>query len=440
MFFITIFILFLFLIVGKKIFLRIFNPLSVYSIIWIWMLSLYELKLMPYQDLSFITWYLIIFSFLAYALGIITVYFARSSFEKNNNVMGKQTIRLLLFSDDGNTLKWAIILFGIIGLINALHTWSVLIKMFGGVGAVFLAASDIYSLRVHSKIEGIVPYFQVFSLIGIFLAGLYSAYKRKLSIIAILPLLGYMLKSLAMFARIGMLLGLVSFLTSYLLAKYYLLKDPDAKKESKSRNFIIISFVLIIVIAGAVAVRSFRGTYEKYKGTSRSLSSLRTNVFFSPSIYIYLSSHVGVLDKYLQSEKENNRFGETTFAAFYNFFSKFELTEKVPFDKKGYYIPMWTNTGTFLRDLHADYGDWGVFLILYFLGLTTSFFWFAFFSTGKLKYFVLLVYFFIIIEISFFSLIVTGADFILSLIFLLFCIPAIEKRALKVNKQVALNG
>jgi oligosaccharide repeat unit polymerase len=386
---------------------------------------------MPYNKLSSETWFLIISSIASFALGVFTIHAARSSMGVNNNVFQFRIRKEIDLSYSEKTLKISIIIFGLIGLINAIHTWIVLINMFNGIGGVFLAASSIYSMRVHSKIEGIIPYFQVFSLIGIFLSGIYSAYKNKFSMISLLPLLGYFLKSLALFARIGMLVGIACFITSFLLTKLFLLRYPGKKEKRVFGSSAVIIVAIILVILGAVTVRSTRGTYENFKGTNKTLSSLKSNVFFSPSIYLYLSSHVGVLNKYLLLEKESNRFGETTFAPIYNLLSKYNLTERVKFDKRGYYIPMWTNTGTFLRDLHADFGVWGVFIFIYLLGLFTTYFWFAFFTTGSLKFLVLLSYGFMIIEISFFSLILTGADFVMSLIFLIIYTHLLEKRSLR---------
>lgn len=62
---------------------------------------------------------------------------------------------------------------------------------------------------------------------------------------------------------------------------------------------------------------------------------------------------------------------------------------------------MWVNTGTYLREIHADFGIAGIFLIPYLLGLTITFLWFKFYKSPNLIILMFLVYLFIIIGFSF---------------------------------------
>jgi len=427
------------ILLGKHLFHKWFNNISLLSFIWFILLFLYEAKLLPYHNLKSLTWFYIICFFLIFLAGVLTIFAARKSLGLDNDILNKGSNTLMIFQDEGKTLRTAIIITGLIGLVNAIQSWIVLLNMYGGFAQVFLSANEIYRMRINSKIEGFIPYLQVFSIIGIFLSGMYSAYKNKISIIAFIPILAYTLKSLALFARIGMLIALVCFLTSYILTKIYLNKRQSVISRFSFKNVLVILIVVLFIMLTSSLVKSFRGTYERYKGSSPVLTQLSDNILFSPSVYLYMSSHIGVFNEYLEKGTEKTRFAETTFSSVYNLLAKFELTERAAFDKPGYFIPMWTNSGTFLRDLHGDYGEVGMFIFIYVLGLLSTYYWFLFFIAGKLTSLVMLVYSMIIIQMSFFSLVLQGADILLSLIFLLFLLPLLEK-FVKKRQSLTVNG
>jgi oligosaccharide repeat unit polymerase len=431
---------FLLTLLGKYLFKKWFNNLSLLSAVWFVLLFSYEARLLPYFPLSSYTWFVVITSISVFLVGVLTVFAARRTQGLDNAVTEKGADLMHIFDDKGKILKYAILITGTIGLANAIHSWIILLSMYGGVAQVFLSANEIYRMRLNSNIEGFIPYLQVFSLIGIILSGMYSAYKNRISLLTLIPLFGYILKSLALFARIGMLLALVCFISSYIITKIYLHKNLISVVRFRLRSFLVIVMVFVFVLLGASLVKSFRGTYERYKGADPILKSMSDNIFLSPSIYLYLSSHIGVFNQYLIQEKEKTRFGETTFSAVYNFLAKFELTERAAFDKQGYYIPMWTNSGTFLRDLHADYGEVGMFIFIYLLGLLSTYFWFSYFSTGSLRSFVVLVFSMVIIQLSFFSLVLQGADILISLILLLIALPWLEKLVSRRSILQAPNG
>ena len=123
-------------------------------------------------------------------------------------------------------------------------------------------------------------------------------------------------------------------------------------------------------------------TSESYEGTSNELRQFKDNLIISPSLYLYLSSDVGVLSQYLRSEgtsypeMDYTQFGQNTFLPVYNFLSKFGFIDRVSGYQRGYFIPMWTNTGTYIRELHADFGITGILLGPYLIGLLIT--WIAF--------------------------------------------------------------
>ena len=73
---------------------------------------------------------------------------------------------------------------------------------------------------------------------------------------------------------------------------------------------------------------------------------------------------------------EHPRFGENTFAPIYGILARIKVVEPPDWFQRGYNVPMWSNTATYLREIHADFGYIGLALFPYLLGLVTTFFWF----------------------------------------------------------------
>ncbi len=414
------------LLISKMLFKRVFNHLAIFVTVWSWMLIFYNFKLLPYPALTTSTWSVILIAFFSFLLGTYTVFAARKSLNFSNDLKLHST-KLQLFNDKGKLVKRIIIVFGFIGLFSALQNWYVLIAKYGSIVKVFLSANEVYNFRQDNAIPGVIPYIQAFANAGIILGGLYSAYKNKITLWLAIPFVAAVLKSLAMFGRIGMLIALVELLVSYYIGKYAFHKI-EFSKAAKFRKALSIIFLAAVLVGSASSIRAFRGTYEKFKGTNVKLNTMKDNIFFSPSIYLYMSSHVGVLDAFLKNQTEETSFGENTFAPFYNLFAKFGFTKRVSYNQKGYYIPMWTNSGTILRDFYADYGVMGISLLPYFLGLFGSYFWFKFYSTGKAIYFVLIVHLYTVIMLSCISSVTRGADWFVSLGVLSFTVMFIENR------------
>ena len=70
--------------------------------------------------------------------------------------------------------------------------------------------------------------------------------------------------------------------------------------------------MIVLIIGSTSVIRVSRGNYENYLGASNKLNKLKSNFIISPSIYLYLSSDVGVFSKYLQIDNEHTKFAINT--------------------------------------------------------------------------------------------------------------------------------
>lgn len=400
LFILLFFIYFLSLLLSKYYFKNWVNPISIYATIWFFMLVFFHIKLFHYHDLTWQTWVVIGFSYLSFLLGILTVYSARSLKVPIDKRTESNQEHLFHFIERNNKkIKYVAYLFGFLGLAGAIQHWMVLLSMYHSIPEVILNLARIYQLRVEGEIEGVIPYISIFTYVAIFFAGIYSAYKGRLTFVALLVLLALTLKGLANAARATILLGMVEFVITLLLTRY---KLKMSKPQLPRKGLIISSIaILSIFLFALIFIKSFRGITEDVQGETIASRSLKENVLFSPTVYLYMSGHLGNLNAYLSSEGEDTGVGENSLLFVYNILSKFDITDEPRGYQKGYFVPMWINTGTFLRELHADFGLGGMYLFLYSLGLFISYLWVGFYEENRIGFLSALVYLLLIIFFSF---------------------------------------
>lgn len=422
---------------ARRIFQKWFNPISVYSFAWFFVLSLYELKLMSYISLSSLTWFTIIIAFLAFSLGSLTIVVSYKYYKPKNFYANNSKTNDAIFEDDGKIIKNAIILFSIIGFLAAIQHWYILFQKYGSLAEILFNANKIYRLRTEGKLDEVWGYIFIVPYAGIFLSGLFVAFKSKLTYVAILPFFAIVLKELANISRAGMLIAFFLFISAFFLYRNRM-NSSQKKISLKSKLKILFSVIVVafLIFAAATIVKTSRGAFESFSASSSTLKKYKEGIIFTPSVYLYFSSHVGVLSKYIDDDFESKTgFGEFTFQPIYNFLSKFELVKHPPFYEKGYFIPMWTNTGTYLRYIHADFGEVGILIFPYFLGFITTFYWFRYYKTQKLIYLVFLSYLFVLIMYSFVTIISRTATWLLSLLLTGATVYLVELYLFKFNKS-----
>ena len=395
---IIILLLTLLLIMGKQIFGKWLNPLSIYILPWSMMLILYDLNFLRYYELTSMTWLVAGAALFSFICGILLIKILHKP---------SDSVKQYVFVNNVNILKYVIIIFASIGLIDVIVHWSVLFKMYGSLPGIIIHANEIYRLRIENKIPGIIPYLVGFSYSAVFFAGVYSAYRGRITMISVFPLLDVVLKEIANVGRSGILLAFLIYLLSYFFAGHVLKSAGKLQRKKISIRTQILSIVTVIVIlvTGASVVRSIRGTYENFAGASKALSKTRGGLVITPSIYLYFSAHIGVLNQFLKDQNVNKGFGENTLLTAYSILSKFDLVERPSDYQDGYRVPFWTNTGTYLRELIEDFGYVGIFVFPFLLGMSAMFSWFRLSEKKDLLSLVLLTYLNSIIGISFLMMI-----------------------------------
>ncbi len=413
-------------VLGKHIFKKWVNPLSLYVVIWYFLISFYHIKLISYIDLSYTTWFVITITYLSFLFGIITFFMAKESFGKKNILSEQNSFdnnEPVLFRKSAVS-AYLTLGFGVLGLLGALQAWSVVLSIYGNVVNALLNLGALYQMRVHGELKGIIPYTTGFLYISIFFAGINSGVKGRITLISVLPLAALIIKEVAEVGRAGILFGFAEYGFAFLLILY------KKKKKKKGFNYKLAISVLLAIslfIASVTFIKNLRGTTDLFTGKTRSMKKLENSVFLTPSVYLYLSGHIGVLNKFLEKNDEEKRFGESTFQFVYNILSKFDLVKKPEIYQKGYYIPIWMNTGTFIRELLADFGVSGLLLFMYFLGIFISLAWHNYFSGDNITYLIILVFLSLIIFFFFLFIITRMANWYLSFLSIFIICKIIQK-------------
>ena len=179
---ITIIIFVFSLLLGKVLFDRWFNHLSLYVSVWAPMILLYEMKLIRYNDLTPSTLTIIFLSYFCFLIGILTYVSTREKTNDKATIFKSNNIDWLI-NNNGGKLRLLAWVTSLIAIAAVIQNWMVLIKMFGDVTAVLINASVVYRLRIERKIEGQIPYLFLFGYVSVFFAAMYTALKNKFSLI-----------------------------------------------------------------------------------------------------------------------------------------------------------------------------------------------------------------------------------------------------------------
>jgi len=350
---------------GLRVYGRWINHITIYGIVWGTQIVLFQLRLIKYYDFSPETTFLI---FGAWAVFVVSSLTFKTFYSGNVPATRERTHEGVGF------LTPVLVTFTLVGAIGTYQHWLVLIRLFGSIKNVIISGNVLYTLRTReSGIPGMWPYVDSFGLAADFLGGYFAAARGRPILLAMIPIVVQIANAISGFGRSGLVIGLILWGTAYFV--------PQANKRTRDwkslrKRFLLVTSVLLISALGMELIREYRGTNESFAGETGSLSKAKGVAFIAPSVYLYLSSDVAVLNKFLDyefsGETENTPVGANTFAPFFRLFSKYGISDYVREYQKFYNVPVGTNTGTYLRELYADWGIGGTMLAVYVIGALCS--------------------------------------------------------------------
>lgn len=351
-----------------------FNHVSLYTAIWSVSVMLFEWRLINYYPFELETWVVIIQCWLLFVVGAMTVVacqppIRRAPFveEIKAGSVGDQR-RLRRLRDTLRALNAATFLV-------ALYHVYLVSRLAGGLSNAFILGNVLHSYAVSEGLPGRIPYISSLVFVAALLGGSYAAQKEKIPLVSVLPFVIIIIIDFANMGRADILTVMLLFASGYFLTPRSLgARHRDFKL--KFRRLIMVFVVASVVVGGADFIRSTRKIQEKFRGSTTALKQLSGGRIITPSIYLYLTGSLGVLNRYIEAGGENTPVGGNTFLTVYRILEGLGVDVHADALQEWYKTPVHVNTGTYLRELHGDFGLFGLLVGPYILGLLCSVFWY----------------------------------------------------------------
>ncbi len=335
---------------------RWFNHLSLYSIVWSVSLIALSLNLIHYNHIVPEAW---LFIFLAW----IAIYFGTAIVK-----LGKWAPQLRSFPElHMRRLRNAILLLSVAGLASSAVLASNIVLALGTDG-LFVAlteyANQIYGMRFAGEVSGLM-YLNFLPYAGCVLAGIYTARLGRLTFVALLPLMAMLADGIVSMQRAAMVFG------SFLLLSGYLMTPKVSKLRISKWQKLAFAFAFLAAFLGVTVQR---GGAAYIEGETQTLVNMGERVSALPALYFYASGPIPCFSEYLQHAESDGKalWGRYMFASIYRLLSKFGLDTYVSYYQNFYYTPAAINVGTYLRELHRDFGATAIFIFPFLLGVIIS--------------------------------------------------------------------
>lgn len=346
---------------GRLLFRRWFNFLTIYSALWTLVLGLYSLRLIHYYEIIPEAWLFISIASFTLFLSSATVLCAgavtRLAHSMKNNSQNSVTI-------SRNFLAKAIIILSIMASLSIIYQLVQLILIYGGIETIIANSNQIYSYRIAGKLDLGIPYIGSFAFSACSLAGIYTALSRKITVLSVLPMALVTINGFTSMGRAGFIIASILFLTSFIFTPH--------QKIRKKNIFIILMLVSAVLIGATIFMSSSRGLIVEFESEDPIMETLRSKVHFLPSIYFYLSGPPVVFSEYLKAGGENVPTGSYCLKPLFSVVAKLGIVEPLNRYSLPYFTPEPMNAGTYLRTLHADFGVFGIVIFPYVLGMAAA--------------------------------------------------------------------
>jgi oligosaccharide repeat unit polymerase len=183
--------------------------------------------------------------------------------------------------------------------------------------------------------------------------------------------------------------------------------------------------VLAVLVIGAEFVRGLRESSFQWYGIT---TKFEKYPYVPASLYLYFSAHPGTFNAYLKADEEHPFPGTYTFAPVMRVLVRLGLADPVPLYQRFYNIPIPVNTGTYLRDIHAEFGAAGILIVPYLLGLICTMLWVRLKQKAGLMTTVWLSHLYVVVALTFLTQGTQVGFWFLSLLVSLLTVGMINRR------------
>ena len=350
-----------------KFYRALVNPISLYSITWVIITVLYEVRLVAFYDLTLTTWVTIVAFQVSYTIGCL---FGKMKHPPTVDGISPQS---------KVSLGGTIIRLSLLASIGSISNFLIAVRRFGF--NLLAHTNQLYAARMSGDIGSGVPYLGAFVYPALIFSGIYLA-RYGFSRIVILPIVLGILDSLKSGGRLGIFTCMFLFIVPIVLQKgakrnHGLPKTVSSKSTKLRVGIILLMFILLFGVL--TSNRAAGVSFNPYMSTRMADLVVRNPTMYK--VYVYLASPLGVLNEFLRNPSFS--FGGHTFLTVYNLLNR--LGAKIPVSQYQafYFVPIKSNVGTYIRELVEDFTLPLALVVAFMTGLVFSYNYSRFKSRGS---------------------------------------------------------
>lgn len=339
-----------------------FTPLSHYALRWLLLVFLVEINYLGYDEISSLTWWVVVGSFLAFSCGALVPLL------KNHYLLAevqpghiKEGLRTSI--DSPKFLRSIVVLFILGALVFGVYMFNIN-RSFGIVN--FLVSGQMVRIAIS---EGDLPvgfhYLYIMELVGP-LCFLYYLINRQqtpkwLFLIMVFSVISLIFTT----GRTNMTKAIVWM---FYVLLFFEIQQLNLKRFAKIIGGLLCVIVGLFFLIGLWKHGTFATTESREDGNSAAASSLALP-------YLYMSIELPVLDKMLNDPNIQQEWGKYTFLPIVKIAKLFNKDVKVPSHVGEFYdTPLPANIATYLDLMYKDFWLIGPIILPALLGFVSSFF------------------------------------------------------------------
>lgn len=340
-------------IIGKKIYKKFINPISLYAMIWELALLFEQSGLIYYYSLSAFTWFTIFFFQTLYIIGccvgfLVVNRYCTEGFPINLSKQIKATCAR-------KTLKMAIAITGGIAFISIGYGILQVIMHYGF--NLVKAFNKIYADRVNDGLElKSIPYLGCFSLVALSLCGIYVK-KYGFSFLILPVCMLPVLNTFTTGGRADIVFGFLLLFFAYLLTVNDVTYLDSLKKNGFSYKK-LLGLLSLLIILGFLLIMFILTSKIRTSGAELTYATQRFIRIFGKNSFVYkllsyVANPIATLNEYLKTKEFH--FGENTFLWVFNAMHRLGLGERINQYQEWFYTPMGCNVATWIREVIEDF-------------------------------------------------------------------------------------
>jgi hypothetical protein len=179
----------------------------------------------------------------------------------------------------------------------------------------------------------------------------------------------------------------------------YLQTPKTGRLQISNWQKVTLAAVVLVSFWAVTWARGGRGGAQVFAGETTTLAKIGDSVAIAPVLYFYASGPIAQFSEYLKHPDQDGKdlWGRYTFASIYRFLAKLGFDTYVPYYQNFYNTPEAINVGSYLREIHFDFGPVAILLYPLLLGFVIS----LLELRGGLYTAILLTFLYVVVALSF---------------------------------------